>query len=183
MKYKVYPDIATYGKALGNGYAITPVLGNKYVMENSKDSFISSTFWTERIGPTAALKTLDVMKKIKSWKFITEQGAKVKKRWAREAKKNNLNIETWGLDSLAGFTIKSKNSQKYKTFITQEMLKKKILATNSVYLSIKHTDEILSKYFENLKKIFKIIGECEEGRNIDNLLENPISENTFRRLN
>ena len=123
------------------------------------------------------------MKKIKSWKFITEQGAKVKKRWAREAKKNNLNIETWGLDSLAGFTIKSKNSQKYKTFITQEMLKKKILATNSVYLSIKHTDEILSKYFENLKKIFKIIGECEEGRNIDNLLENPISENTFRRLN
>ena len=74
MKYKVYPDIATYGKALGNGYAITAVLGNKYVMENSKDSFISSTFWTERIGPTAALKTLETMKEKKSWIDITKKG-------------------------------------------------------------------------------------------------------------
>ena len=98
-------------------------------------------------------------------------------------KKNNLAIQTSGLESLATFTIKSKNSQKYKTFITQEMLKKKILATNSIYLSIKHTDQVLKKYFENLKKIFATIGECEEGRNIDELLENPISENTFRRLN
>ena len=47
-------------------------------MSHAQSTFISSTFWTERIGPTAALKTLEVMKKIKSWNFITRQGAKVK---------------------------------------------------------------------------------------------------------
>ncbi len=183
LKYNVTPDMAIFGKALGNGYAINAIIGRKEIMDMAQTSFISSTFWTERIGPSAALKTLDVMERNKSWKFITSQGKKVKKKWVLEAKKNNIKIETFGLDSLATFSIKSKNSLKYKTYITQEMLKHNILASNSVYLSIKHTDQILSKYFNTLSKIFKTIGECEQGRNIDDLLETPISESTFRRLN
>tara|TARA_Y100000816_G_scaffold76894_1_gene52124 strand:- start:24217 stop:26247 length:2031 start_codon:yes stop_codon:yes gene_type:complete len=183
LTYNVTPDIAIFGKALGNGYAINAIIGKKNVMNYAQTSFISSTFWTERIGPTAALKTLEVMKKINSWRFISSQGAKVKKRWISEGKKNNLNINTWGLDALAGFTIKSRDSQKYKTFISQEMLKKNILASNSIYFSIKHSDKILEKYFYYLDRIFKTIGECEEGRDINSLLETPISESTFRRLN
>ena len=46
-----------FGKALGNGYAITAILGNQDVMSAAQSTFISSTFWTERIGPSAALKT------------------------------------------------------------------------------------------------------------------------------
>ena len=98
MKYKVYPDIATYGKALGNGYTVA-VLGNKYVMENSKDSFISSTFWTERIGPTAALKTLETMEK-KVMDRYNKKGKYVKKMWKELAAKNNFEIQISGLDCL-----------------------------------------------------------------------------------
>ena len=87
LKYNVIPDIAIFGKALGNGYAINAIVGKKEFMNHAQSTFISSTFWTERIGPTAALKTLDVMKKIKSWKFITEQGAKVKKDGQEKRKK------------------------------------------------------------------------------------------------
>ena len=47
-------------------------------MESIKDTFISSTFWTERIGPTAALKTLEVMEKYKTWNYITSLGKYVK---------------------------------------------------------------------------------------------------------
>ena len=50
MEYEVEPDIAIFGKALGNGYAITAVVGRKEVMEVAQSTFISSTFWTERIG-------------------------------------------------------------------------------------------------------------------------------------
>ena len=72
MKYGVEPDMAMYGKALGNGYAITATIGKKEIMEAAQNTFISSTFWTERIGPTAAIKTLEVMKKIESWKQISK---------------------------------------------------------------------------------------------------------------
>ena len=51
-----------FGKALGNGYAVTAVLG-KEVMQAAEKSFISSTFWTERIGSTAGVATLKVMEK------------------------------------------------------------------------------------------------------------------------
>ena len=39
-----------FGKALGNGYAITAVLGKK-IMEAGQNTFISSTFWTEELVP------------------------------------------------------------------------------------------------------------------------------------
>ena len=63
-KYCVDPDMAIFGKALGNGYAITAIIGKKEIMEAAQNTFISSTFWTERIGPTAGLKTLEVMNKM-----------------------------------------------------------------------------------------------------------------------
>tara|TARA_Y100000590_G_scaffold461217_1_gene622291 strand:+ start:12119 stop:15034 length:2916 start_codon:yes stop_codon:yes gene_type:complete len=183
LRYNVEPDMAVFGKALGNGYAINAVIGKRNIMNSVNSSFISSTFWTERIGPTAALKTLEVMEKIKSWRFITKQGKKIKDRWKKLASKNHINISIWGLDPLAGFTINSFNSDKYKTFITQEMLKNQILASNTVYLSIKHSNQYIEKYLHHLDRIFKIIGECEDGREIDDLLEGPISQSTFKRLN
>ena len=63
QKYKIEPDLAIFGKALGNGYAITAVLGKKEIMDSADKSFISSTFWTERIGPTAGIKVLEIMER------------------------------------------------------------------------------------------------------------------------
>ena len=67
LKYKVDPDILILGKALGNGYAINAILGKKEIMNTSNDTFISSTFWSEASGYAAALKTLELMSKNKSW--------------------------------------------------------------------------------------------------------------------
>ena len=68
--------MAIFGKALGNGYAINAIIGKRSVMDSASSTFISSTFWTERIGPTAALETLKIMESKKSWKTITEIGKK-----------------------------------------------------------------------------------------------------------
>ena len=69
--YKVKPDMAMFGKALENGYAITAVIGKRSIMENANSNFISSTMWTERTGTAAAIASLDVMQSVKSWeKFL-----------------------------------------------------------------------------------------------------------------
>ena len=72
--YGIEPDMAMFGKALGNGYAITAIIGRREIMEAAQTTFISSTFWTERIGPTAALATLEVMSRTESWSQITKTG-------------------------------------------------------------------------------------------------------------
>ena len=61
LKYKVNPDIAIFGKALGNGYAINAIIGKREIMESLNGTFVSSTFWTERIGSIAGLETLKMM--------------------------------------------------------------------------------------------------------------------------
>ena len=50
-KYKVTPDIVIFGKALGNGYPNHRYRWKKRFNEYEEKTFISSTFWTERIGP------------------------------------------------------------------------------------------------------------------------------------
>ena len=182
-KFEVNPDIAIFGKALGNGYAITSIIGIAEIMQEAQSSFISSTFWGERIGPTAACKTLEIMKKVKSWEIITDMGIYIKHNLKKISKMHNLDIEIFGIESLVTFLFKSKNHTKYKTLITQEMLKKGYLATNSIYISISHTKKIVDDYLFEIEKIFKIISECESGKNIDLYLEGSVSHNTFERLN
>ena len=180
----INPDMAIFGKALGNGYAITAILGKESVMDSAKKSFISSTFWTERIGPVAALKTLEIMEREKSWKRISYLGEKVFLIWKKLSKKHSLKINISGLPSLAKFSFDSENSLAYKTFITQEMLKHKFLAADGVYLSTSHNEKILKKYSEYLDEIFYKISKCENGNlNISNILKHPISYITFKRLN
>lgn len=181
--YGVEPDMAMFGKALGNGYAITAVIGRREIMEAAQTSFISSTFWTERIGPTAALKTLEVMNNCQSWDSITKTGLEITKRWNHLAEKYGLAITTAGLPSLTNFTFTSANNLEYKTFVTQEMLANGFLASNSVYVCTEHTPEIVDEYFVNLEPIFKTLRECEDGRNILTLLNGPVCDSGFRRLN
>ena len=182
-KYGVDPDMAVFSKALGNGYAISAVIGIQEVMEATQSTFISSTFWTERIGPTAALKTLEVMEREKSWERITATGKDIGKRWQVLAEKYKLPIEISGLPALVNFNIPVDNWLKYKTLITQEMLKKGFLSANSVYVCTEHTENICNAYFEALDPVFSTIADCENGQNVDDLLKGPVCHAGFKRLN
>lgn len=181
--YDVEPDVAMFGKALGNGYAVTAVLGKREVMQAAEKSFISSTFWTERIGSSAALATLKVMEKEKSWEKITSIGENINREWMKLSEEYELPIAINGLAALTTFTFKSENALAYKTLITQEMLKKGFLAATAVYACTAHSPVIIKEYLENLNLIFQMIKECEEGRDVMELLEGPIAHNGFKRLN
>jgi glutamate-1-semialdehyde 2,1-aminomutase len=181
--YGVEPDMAMFGKALGNGYGITATIGKREVMEAAQTTFISSTFWTERIGPTAALKTLEVMGQLKSWDAITQTGLNIRQRWQHLSDKYGLKIDHWGLPALTGFTFQGPNALAYKTLITQEMLAKGYLAGNSVYVCTEHTPAVLADFFVSLDPIFALIKECEEGRDVLSLLKGPVCHGGFKRLN
>jgi len=176
--------MAIFGKALGNGYAINAIIGKRSIMESVKSTFISSTFWTERIGPTAALETLKIMEDIKSWKIISDIGAKIKKNWEIISNKNNIKIDIKGMNAIPNFSFKSKNNLLYKTLITQEMLKNNIFASNVVYCCILHDDKILNKYFNIMDDIFLKIKKVESGKSsINEFLNSKVCISGFRTKN
>jgi len=184
QKYAVEPDMAMYGKTIGNGYALTAVVGKREIMEAAQTTFISSTFWTERIGPTAALATLKEMERLKSWEVITAIGIKMQTEWKNLAKLHHLDITLAGIPALSTYSFNSKDNLSYKTFITQEMLKKGILASTNFYASTAHTKKEFGIYFNELDKVFTKISKCDRGEIlITDLLDGSVCHGGFKRLN
>ncbi len=184
LKYGVNPDMAVYGKALGNGYPITAVIGTKEVMDAAQTTFISSTFWTERVGTAAALATLDVMQASQSWQYITEYGIKVREAWYALAEKYQLEINCFGLPALGGFALEGERTLLFKTYISQQLLDHKILASNALYPSLAHKDSHLNTYLVHLEDAFASFAAClEKGDDPETLLTGPICHSTFKRLN
>ena len=126
-------------------------------MIKAKDTFISSTFWSERIGYAAAIATLKEMKRVKSWKKIKQKGKYIKKSLFKIAKKNNLSINFFGLDSLIRFEIDGLGKLNYKRIIIEEMLKKNFLATQLIYVSLAHSKKLIDLYIKSMDHVFKKI--------------------------
>tara|TARA_B110000003_G_scaffold263389_1_gene287008 strand:+ start:8754 stop:10058 length:1305 start_codon:yes stop_codon:yes gene_type:complete len=182
-KFSVNPDIAMFGKTIGNGYALTAVVGVEEVMRSVEDTFISSTFWTERIGPTAALKTLEVMKDIESWKIITDIGLKVRSNWSDLFHRHNIDFDISGIPSLSSYTFKN-NDLEIQTLLTQEMLKKGFLASNRFYACISHSDELLDSYFNAFDETLSSISTIKDNKTeILERLNGPVRHSGFKRLN
>jgi glutamate-1-semialdehyde 2,1-aminomutase len=184
QKYGVEPDMAIFGKTLGNGYAVSAVVGRRSVMEAAQSTFISSTFWTERIGSVAALKTLEVMEREKSWERITAMGNDYRARLREVAAANRVEVAMSGLPALTTWSVKSDNPAIYKTLITQEMLKRGFLAPPAFYASLAHTPVILDQTFDALDDVLGIVARCVSGEaSVDEFLQGPICHIGFNRLN
>jgi glutamate-1-semialdehyde 2,1-aminomutase len=120
----------------------------------------------------------------KSWRYITDLGKKIKQKWEKIAKNHKLKISISGIDAMPGFNFLCKNNLTYRTFITQEMLKKKILASNNIYCSLSHNERIVENYFDKLDKIFKKIKKFEDNEvNPKLFLEGPECISGLNRFN
>ena len=146
LKYKINPDICILGKALGNGYPINAIIGTKKIMNKAQNSFISSTFWSDRIGPSAALKTLEIMSEEKTWIKLKNLGIHFRKNFKLILKKHSISGDILGTGSLLKFYIDGINDDLLKKYFANEMLNKGMLASNVIYLSTAHNKTLLNKY-------------------------------------
>ncbi len=181
MHYGVEPDIATFGKTLGNGYAITAVIGRESVMQAAQSTFISSTFWTERIGPTAALAALEVMREEDAPHRVHQLGSDVQERWTSIAGDLGMSITTGGLPALANFTLTGRDALTIKTFVTAQMLERGYLAGPNLYASIAHTPQILDDYYAAIQPVFEQIASHDDNELLESL-PHGTAQSGFRRL-
>ncbi|MDD2731851.1 MAG: aminotransferase class III-fold pyridoxal phosphate-dependent enzyme [Candidatus Pacebacteria bacterium] len=183
MTYNVYPDISVFAKAIANGFPMAAIIGKEEVMEAADKSFISSAFWTERIGPAAAIATINKLKRYNVPLHLCELGGLIKNGWERLAEKHNIDIEIMNILPLITFKFNyGKDSQAVHTLFNQEMLKRGYLVSKSVYLSYAHTKEHIEDYLKNADEVFSLIKNALETNNIYNLLKGPVINPGFKRL-
>lgn len=183
LRYRVNPDMAVFAKAMGNGFPMAAIIGRHAVMEAAQKTFISSTFWTERIGPTAALATIKKLARENVPEHLKIIGQLIGTGWKRLAVKHGLKIQVLGPEALVTFSFDYGDaSQAIRTLFTQEMLKRGYLASASVYVSFAHTAPAVERYLTVVDEVFGLIKKAIEENRVKNLLEGPVAHSEFKRL-
>jgi glutamate-1-semialdehyde aminotransferase len=168
---------------MGNGFAISAVLGKKEVMDEAQETFISSTFWTERVGFVAALKTIEKLTQNRVWEHLSRVGDIIGRGWQSLGDKHGLKLHVTDFKPLITFKFDygNDNAALYTLFI-QEMLKQGYLAANSVYVSYAHNEKIVNDYLRRVDKVFKIIIDSIRTGTIKEKLVTSIRDDGFKRL-
>lgn len=181
--YNVYPDLVVYGKGMSNGYPMAAIVGKKEVMDTSQNSFISSTYWTERIGPTASLATINKMIDKNVPAHLVQIGNYITNGWKKMANLHQLEMDVVGIPPLTTFLFRyGTDSQAIHTLFTQEMLKREYLATKNVYVSYSHSKEIIEAYLGSVDDVFGILKQAIEKNAVYDFLEGPVAHKGFKRL-
>lgn len=178
----VNPDIAVYGKALGNGFPISAIIGRNAVMDAAQNSFISSTFWTERVGYVAALATI---KKVKA-KNVPEQlikwGDRINQIWQGSAEENALDIHISGISPLTHIEFQDKNKLAVQTLYAQILLEKGYLLGASIYATYAYTDEVMEGFAQATREAFQIIAQAIKKDEVLTSLKGRVKHSGFARL-
>jgi len=182
LQFKVYPDIAVFAKAISNGYPMAAVIGKKETMQAAQETFISSTYWTERIGPVAALATIKKLKEKEIPQYLIKVGKNVQEGWKKLAKKYKLTIRVSGIYPLGHFSFSYNNPLVLKTLFTQQMLEKGFLATTALYTSYAHNNEHIEQYLQAVDATFGYISKATKEGNVRKHLKGPVCHESFRRL-
>ena len=179
----VDPDIVTYAKVLSNGFPMGAVVGRQQVMDAAQDSFISSSYFTERIGPAAALATIEKMQRKKVQEKIIATGQCISQQWKRLAHKHKINGQVEGRPGLMSMRFEyGDESSAMRTLYTQEMLDRGIIAAGSCYPNFTMTSAILDQYFAALDEVFPVLADAADKNNARARLRGPVAQSDFRRL-
>lgn len=183
LRYGTNPDIVVFAKGMSNGFPMAAIIGRKKVMQAAQETFISSTYWTERIGPAAAIATINKIINKKVPDYLDKIGRLIIKGLENSASRHRLKIKITGLPALIHFSFDYGDlGQPIRTLFTQEMLKRGILASDGVYLSYAHRKEHVKIYLRNVDEVFKIIKKAIDQNKVSDLLEGPVASKGFQRL-
>lgn len=176
------PDMAIFGKAMSNGHPMGAVIGTRELMEAAQTTFISSTYWTERSGPAAALATIRKMQRIDLPKILDGVGRAVRRGWQEAAENAGLEIHVGGMVPLSHIGFPGENPMVARTYFNQEMLKRGFLTTGAVYASVAHEKELIAQYIEACESVFGSMQKRLTAGDIEKALEGPVAHAGFRRL-
>jgi glutamate-1-semialdehyde 2,1-aminomutase len=182
LTLSVEPDIAVFAKGMSNGYPMSAIIGRGETMSAAQDTFISSTYWTERIGPVAACATISKFRKQRVHEHLMRIGQNVQEGWKMSAEEAGLPIHIDGIPPLSHFSIDTEESNSVQTFFTQSMLERGFLASNTFYATYAHTNDHVRPYLEAVTDVFADCARLLKEGSLQSALRGPIVHSGFQRL-
>ncbi len=181
-KFGVAPDLAVFAKALGNGFPIGAVIGKATTMEAAQRSFISSTFWTEGVGPAAALACVRKMRRVDVPTHLAEIGSLVRAGWVALGEKHGLPVKVGGRPEMALLAFDHPEAAALLTMLTSRMLRRGFLAGGGFNPMLAHEEWHVRAYLDALDKVFAEMSVAITDGNIIDRVGGPVKHTGFARL-
>jgi glutamate-1-semialdehyde 2,1-aminomutase len=149
--HDVVPHLSTFGKALGNGFAIAALAGKREIMElggldhhQPRVFLLSTTHGAESHALAAALETIRIYRERNVVEFLWRQGERLRTLINQSVVENRLAgfFELVGRPCnlvFATFDQEGNRSQAFRTLFMQELIRRGVIAPSFV-VSFSHTD-------------------------------------------
>jgi glutamate-1-semialdehyde 2,1-aminomutase len=182
MLYGIYPDICAFGKTISNGIPMAALIGVRKVMEAAETTFISSTYWTDRAGPSAAIAFLNKYSKLDVGSRLLKIGKKLQKGFKLAAKNSDLNITISGIPQLTAFKLEVDDWPAVLTLYTQKMLEQGFLSSDRCYANFAHTDEYIEDFISSVNKVFAFLKKAIDDNQVRSELNGPVKTMGFNKV-
>ena len=182
LLYGVTPDIAVFAKSISNGYPMAAIVGRAQVMQAAQSTFISSTYWTDRVGPTAALATIRKHRQHNVSQHLIAIGKAIQAGWQEAAGRAGLDVHVSGIPPLSHIAFSYENGQAVATLFTQLMLERGFLAAKGFYASYAHQEEHVQSYLRATQEVFTLLAEAIQASGVEKQLKGPVAHAGFHRL-
>jgi len=176
LRIGVHPDLAVFAKGMSNGHPMAAVVGRRDVMEAASRSFVSSTYWTDRVGPAAALATIDKLQRTKAPDHLAETGSRMRAGWEAAARRQGLKIATRGLAPMPTLQIEDGDDPKaLATLYTQSMLEHGFLASSAFYATLAHETHHLDAALDATEQAFAALRSAIDADAVHTRLRGPVA--------
>ena len=179
--FGVVPDMATFGKAVGNGYPISVIAGRREVMRAVETSFVSSSYWSEPASMAAAIAVQEIMRKDDVIPHVWEMGKRLQEGILKLGRDSQLPLTLEGLPPVFSFGLGVEDPAPYQTLITQEMARRGVHMSGGIYIMFAHTAEDIDAVLSALKDVMPVLRKALDRGSVEGLLETPVARPLFRQ--
>ncbi len=181
--YGLEPDLAVFGKSLGNGHPMAAVIGRRAVMEAAQDTFISSSYWTEGVGPAAAVATVKKLGALDVPGHLRKIAIPLRHELEGLARDQGVRIKISGHPAITILSFDHPQADALQTLFTTRFLEHGILAGAGFYASWAHREHHVERYLEAAAKVLPEIAEAiEKGDVLARLGDHGVKHSGFARL-
>jgi glutamate-1-semialdehyde 2,1-aminomutase len=180
----IEPDIAVYAKALSNGYPAAAIVGRDAVMSAADGSFISSSYWTDGIGPAAALACLGKMQREGVQTHVWALGERLQLGMrAVAARYSSLNIQVGGMPCAPSISFGLGGAAAAaKALMVRGMVQRGFLVSSQLYLTWAHGDEHVGSLIAAWEETLMEIARYHAAGGLEKAAGQKVADSGFARL-
>lgn len=182
LKFGVTPDLALFAKAISNGFAMGAVIGNADTMAAAEGSFISSAYWTEGIGPAAAVAAIEKMQRLDVPAHLAKIGQAMRAGWQQLGEEKGVPVTTGGRPEMALIGFDHADANALMTLFTTRMLDHGFLAAGAFNATMAHEPRHVEQYLEAAAIVFGEIREATERGDVMARIGGQPKHTMFARL-